>query len=271
MIIKDELFTMSQDWTDIGNVQVPKGMEYAVTLGTNPNGSEWDLGNPECIHLDETMLPPDEHHYLNEVGTCYHAFCNCAHKFTLYWPNVPLDGGEYKLELNLWGDYVDAGEDKPPVEDVEHTQVTLSFNDNSKSKFVCRNCEDVVTHTVTLPKGLYNIGFEVFVQWPQGGDAWANGMFIKSFKLYKLEDRYTIKVVKLAQESTHEMTQDVLDYVYDNKRTLTFSTDDSVRMLENEQGNERSYVEMVDIDMPSQREAISTFEALGIQWEELHV
>ncbi len=272
-IVKQELFTMTHDWEDVGNVQVPKGMLYVEQRGENPNGSEWDLGSPEAIHLDSLLLPPDELYLLNEVDTCYHAFSNTAHKFKLWWPNVELEAGEYKIELNLWGDYVGVGEDKPPVEDPEHTQVVVFFGEHNKAgKFVCGNCEDSVSHISTLEGGAYDIGFNVFVQWPQGSDAWANGMFIQSLTLTKLDvERYTVRVVKLGQESTIEATHDALNYVFEKKRTLAYSTDDCVHMMENELANESSYVEMIDTNLPSQQEAIATFEALGIKWATLHL
>lgn len=270
MIVRQELFTMSHDWTDVGNVQVPKGMEYMEWKGDNPNGSEWDLGSPEAIHLDKHMLPEKEAYFLNEVGTCYHAFSNTAHMFRMQWPDVELEAGEYKVELVLHGDYVDAGEDKPPVEDVNHAQVTVSIGEHNKSvKSVCRNCEDVVYHVSAIGAGTYDVSFEVFVQWPQGGDSWGNGMFIKSFTLTKLEDTYTVHVVKVAQEATQDILERIGDHIFEKRRTFTFSTDDCVRLMQNEYANKRSYVEMVDVHLPSQQEAIATFEALGIKWAKL--
>lgn len=270
-IVAQELFTMSHDWTDKGNVQIPNGMSYVEGVGSNPNGSEWDLGAPEAIHLDELLLPPREHYLLNEVGTCYHAFSNSAHRFKLYWPAMRLDAGKYKVDIELWGDYVGVGTDKPPVEDPEHSLVMVSFGEHNKSgRHISRNGADNVSHISMLESGTYDIGFEVFVQWPQSSDAWANGMFIKSFTLTKLsDDQYTVRVVKVAQEAEQDILERIGGHVFDNRRTFTFSTDDCVHLMQSQLANERSYVEIVDADLPSQQEAIATFEALGIKWVRL--
>lgn len=272
MIVKQELFTMSHDWKDVGNVQVPLGMNYVEQVGLNPSGNGHDLGSPEAIHLDKTMLPSHEHYFLNKVGTCYHAFANSAHKFMLWWQDVELTSGVYKLELEYTGDYVNAGTDKPPVSDQYHTEIELSIGKAKHIVYANRNGSDTASiQQVIDSDGLFNVGIFIYVKWPKSSDMWANGMFIKSITLTKLNTVYEVRVVKVAQEANEDTLSKVMDYVHIRRRTFTFSTDDCVKLMQNVQANKNSCVEIVDKDDPSQQGTISVLEALGIKWEELNM
>lgn len=263
------------EWYDIGNVQVPNGMKFKEVLGTNPEHPDdpvQDLGQIEAVHLDKEYIPPEEHEkFLNEWGVCWHAFSRTAHSFMLYWEDVSVTRGKYKLTMELCGDYVGEGTDKPPVEDPEHAKLTLFVGDGSCSTYINRNSNQVIEREIDITEdATINIGFDVFVQWAQSSESWANGCFIKSFTfeyVAPLGELYNIFVLLIPQEATLSRSQEIVEDAFKDKRTFMYSADDALYSLQNPRADSDSKVYVVDMHMPSQQRAIALFDASGVPWE----
>ncbi|RLA76147.1 MAG: hypothetical protein DRG30_03510 [Epsilonproteobacteria bacterium] len=80
---------------------------------------------------------------------------------------------------------------------------------------------------------------------------------------------YTIIVTKLPQEAGNELAQVYVEYANTYKRTLSYSLDDTLRLMKNPMGNERSYVEIVNPQDLSQQQTIEELDKQGIDWVEL--
>lgn len=93
------------------------------------------------------------------------------------------------------------------------------------------------------------------------------GFITSHCKAHIREDiMYTVIVTKLPQEATDSIAQKYVKYTNLHRRTLVYSLDDLIRLLNNPLGNDRSHVEIVNKNDPSQIETIKVLDKLGIDW-----
>jgi GH25 family lysozyme M1 (1,4-beta-N-acetylmuramidase) len=185
-------------WYDVGNVQVPiidgRKMTYWEAEGDNPfgDGQPWnDFGLPEGVYRWDAHLPEHEHFFLNDEGRCYHLFAPASAWWVRFADNVHLTPGAYRLSLDLWGDWVDLVDgQKVPKSDPGHARVELFLDEAGKEIWLRPEYSDQSTlqKTFTVEEaGEYEAGFGILTVFAPGDKPGANGCFLRSFTLARIQ------------------------------------------------------------------------------------
>ena len=231
-------------WYDLGNVQVPiingRKMDFWSAAGKNifGDGKPWnDFAPLEGVFRWDTHLPEREHYFLNDKGRCYHLFGPAMASWARFSYKVHLEPGTYRLELDLWGDWVDIKKGKKvPKPDPGHARVELFLSDQGQKDWIRPeyNAQSVLKREIRVEhSGEYDVGFGVLTVFAPGGGPGANGCFLRSFKLERVEVEAPPK--PKAKEIKEEVDQPAAD-----ERVL---------------GMDVSYAQGFDVDFASAAEA----------------
>jgi GH25 family lysozyme M1 (1,4-beta-N-acetylmuramidase) len=132
----------------------------------------------------DAFLPPDELHYLNEMGRTYKVFGPEYPWHNRYWLPVQLqEGDKVRLEMTIWGDWADfvSGE-KVPKPDPHHAGIELFVGDSGKGNFIYPPFIDESTWSAeyVVPAGTHDVGFGIMTAFAPGQGI--NGVFVKHVK-----------------------------------------------------------------------------------------
>lgn len=185
-------------WYDVGNVQVPilqgQRMVYWQAEGQNrfADGKPWNnFGPPQGVHKWDTLMPAQEHYLLNDRGRCYHLFGPSQPWWVRYSYRLNLTPGVYRLALDMWGDWVDLVDgQKQPKPDPNHARVELFLGERGRETWLRPNYsgqKKLQAEFTVEVAGEYELGFGILTVFAAGGSPGANGCFLRSFVVKRVE------------------------------------------------------------------------------------
>ncbi len=190
------------DHAENSNVQVPiiggKKMKYWEAEGKNAfsDGKPWnDFSPTEGVHRWDAFLPQHEHYFLNEKGRCYHLFAPSKAWWARFYHTIQLVPGTYRLRLDLWGDWVDiVNGKKQPKKDPQHARVELFLGEQGLQAWQIPNFDDqsILQSEIKVDQsGKYDVGFGILTVFAPGGGEGANGCWLRSFTLERIDVQAT--------------------------------------------------------------------------------
>lgn len=226
-------------WYDVGNTQVPiingRKMDYWEAEGKNSfagDDSQNDFGAPEGVHRWDALMPQQEHFLLNEQGRCYHLFAPSNAWWVRFSHHIHLDPGTYRLNLDLWGDWVDIKEGKKqPKPDPKHAQVELFISDQGKEAWFtpALDAQNTLQREFQFTEaGEYDVGFGVLTVFPPDSGPGANGCFLQSFSL----ERVAVEEPAVEEPGSEEGTSEELSSMTEIARqTIPLPEDSEVKAV----------------------------------------
>jgi hypothetical protein len=184
-------------WYDVASVQVPisngQRMVYWQAEGQNrfADGQPWNsFAPPEGVHRWRDHLPAHEHHFLNDVGRCYHIFGPARPFWSRFSQRIHLAPGVYRLALDLWGDWVDiVNGEKVAKPDLEHARIELFVGNQGRENWLSPtfNAQSILQQQFEVEKaGAYDVGFGILTVFATGSAPGANGCFLRSFTVERM-------------------------------------------------------------------------------------
>jgi hypothetical protein len=240
-------FPHNGEWSNQGNVQVPSGWTYYQENGNNPytdgNPVNDTFVAPEGRHLDETELPPEEHHWLNDVGSVWKLFAERPFDAGLF-KGLQLASGSYILRIDLQADWFTSIDDdgNKVYEGDPHGQVIKLIGDAVEQWYYPEPLGNNVIEwrfSVDSPRW-QDVGFGVLSKY-----AIRNNAFIRSFSVYHREvvmpPKYKKIIHLLPQDTTPDEWAHVTGLAFVPKQTVAFSADDVVGLFKLDDTRDDSY------------------------------
>ena len=281
-------------WTDkmIGGrlQQIPNGWNLQITaVGKENILGAFVTDQPECTHKLASQLPPDEQPGGSDPlildGTTTYKMVQavnmvCGVKLSQVITGLK-ENTRYKVTIPLRVHYhpPDSYDRQPPIEE-DDVRIQLQANSNVRQldtfNLIDRQwiAVEVLAQTADNETEI-NLSVEWANSYPNSRD-----LFIDDLQIEQIEtgppidpdpppgNDYKSVVVKLAQEHTRDDWLNIAGKAHDNyKRTQTASLDNALVMVLD--GNDESYVIVVDPHLQSQQETIAEFEARSIRWQGL--
>ena len=196
-------------------------MVYWHAEGQNrfADGKPWNnFAAPQGVHQWDALLPAQDHYLLNDRGRCYHLVGPSNPWWVRFAQRVQLMPGTYRLILDMWGDWVDLVDGRKQAKpDPGHARVELFLGERGREVWLrpTYNGPNKLQAEFTVEEaGEYELGFGILTVFAAGGSPGANGCFLRSFGVERVESATRPQAV----ESTDR--PDVTPPVLKNKRVI---------------------------------------------------